>query len=305
MSDKQFDYIQAIAESGSLLKAADSMFITPSALSKYIQRLESELNVPLFDRVGKRFVLTYAGERYLEWQRRIHSINNDMHSQLNDIAELKEGRIRVGLYPIAGVYFSEYILPKFYERYPNIDIELLQKRNREVYTLLTEMKVDFALFTDESWEMDFFKMPIMSLERVILVPRDHHLIASAVPRPGFRYPWIDCALLKNERILLPANDSTGVTKLLTQRYGFTPHVTRQTDSFCDTLLRCVENGMGVTFGTDFCILAPSKIYDLVPLSYGNEPIKRNLVLAYHKSHYIDRASQYLIDLCKEIQTFRG
>ena len=76
--ERQYMYIRAIAEQGSILKAAERMYVTPSALSKHVQKMESALGVKLFDRVGKRFVLTYPGERYLYWQERMLALRENM-----------------------------------------------------------------------------------------------------------------------------------------------------------------------------------------------------------------------------------
>ena len=58
--------------------------------------------------------------------------------------------------------------------------------------------------------------------------------------------------------------------------------------------------MGITISTDFCIKVKDSNYKLMPLSYGEAPIIKNTVLAYHKNHYVDKAAQYLIDLCQDM-----
>lgn len=80
-------YIKAIAEQGSILKAAERMYVTPSALSKHVQKMESALGVKLFDRVGKKFVLTYPGERYLYWQERMLALRENMDEEMDGAGE--------------------------------------------------------------------------------------------------------------------------------------------------------------------------------------------------------------------------
>ena len=60
--DKNIQYILEVARCGGITKAANKLYITPSALSRFVQARENELNVLLFHRVGKRFVPTEAGE---------------------------------------------------------------------------------------------------------------------------------------------------------------------------------------------------------------------------------------------------
>ena len=66
-----YEYVVELARTGSVLKAAQNLCISSSALSKYILNIENEFGMPLFFRGGKIFTLTYAGERYLSWAREI------------------------------------------------------------------------------------------------------------------------------------------------------------------------------------------------------------------------------------------
>ena len=66
MNLKEQQYVCTLARCQSLSRAAEELFISPSALSVYISNLEKQLGIQLFDRIGKQFTLTYAGELYVE-----------------------------------------------------------------------------------------------------------------------------------------------------------------------------------------------------------------------------------------------
>ena len=66
MNLKEQEYVCALAENGTITAAAKELFISQPALSIYINNLEKSLGVRLFERVGKQFILTYAGEQYVE-----------------------------------------------------------------------------------------------------------------------------------------------------------------------------------------------------------------------------------------------
>ena len=78
--DKNVQYILEVAKCGGITKAANNLYITPSALSKFVQAREEELNVQLFHRIGKRFVLTAAGEYYVGRCKEIETIQRDHNS---------------------------------------------------------------------------------------------------------------------------------------------------------------------------------------------------------------------------------
>ncbi len=66
MDVRDYEYIVAIAEQGSITRAAAHLFITQSALTKFLQRTKRDLGLALFVRDGSRFRLTEAGRQYME-----------------------------------------------------------------------------------------------------------------------------------------------------------------------------------------------------------------------------------------------
>ena len=80
--DKNVQYILEVAKCGGITKAANNLYITPSALSKFVQAREEELNVQLFHRIGKRFVLTAAGEYYVGRCKEIETIQKEITIQM-------------------------------------------------------------------------------------------------------------------------------------------------------------------------------------------------------------------------------
>ena len=65
---KDLSYVIAIAKTQNITKAADMLYVTQLTLTKFLQNLEREMGQKLFKKLGNRFVLTYAGERYVAKQ---------------------------------------------------------------------------------------------------------------------------------------------------------------------------------------------------------------------------------------------
>ena len=65
MNVRDYEYIIAIAEQGSITRAATQLFITQPALTKFLKRTEDSLGLKLFNRNGNQFLLTEAGRRYV------------------------------------------------------------------------------------------------------------------------------------------------------------------------------------------------------------------------------------------------
>ncbi|MCD8009880.1 MAG: LysR family transcriptional regulator, partial [Lachnospiraceae bacterium] len=96
MDLKEQKYVCMLAECGNLTRAAEKLFISQPALSIYITNLEKNMGVRLFDRSGKRFVLTYAGERYVEKAKQMLQLEWEFNEELLVLAREETGRIRLG-----------------------------------------------------------------------------------------------------------------------------------------------------------------------------------------------------------------
>ena len=82
MNVKDYEYIVEIARQKSLSEAANRLCITQSALTKFLQRVEAQLGTPLFNRIGKRFVLTAIGQMYVNKGLEIMRLDQEMEDEL-------------------------------------------------------------------------------------------------------------------------------------------------------------------------------------------------------------------------------
>lgn len=115
MDIQQLRYFCAIVETGSITKAAQDMFITQPALTKSLQKLETELGLPLFDRVKKNLVLNDAGQSAYQH----FSAMLDQLSQLeHDFQKRRNIPDKIRIYNELTM-FSEYLLPEFNQIFPN------------------------------------------------------------------------------------------------------------------------------------------------------------------------------------------
>jgi len=89
-------YFIEIAQQQSIQAAADRLFVTSSTLSKYVQRLEKRFGVLLFERVGKKFILTYAGNRYLEWCIKQEQLSKACEAEMLHIVQEGRKKLRIG-----------------------------------------------------------------------------------------------------------------------------------------------------------------------------------------------------------------
>ena len=152
--DKNVQYILEVAKCGGITKAANNLYITPSALSKFVQAREEELNVQLFHRIGKRFVLTAAGEYYVGRCKEIETIQKEITIQMERFSSMSHGMIRIGVQPSFSDLVLKDIIPKFQESFPAVKIILQEYSTGELMELLKKQQVDVVLATIDQKDAD-------------------------------------------------------------------------------------------------------------------------------------------------------
>ena len=148
INNKNMEYVAAVAQYDSITAAAESLYISQPALSRFISNLEKRIGVTLFQRVGNRFLLTYEGERFLYHAKRIMEIEQELQNELSDINKQKQGRLRLALPVLRSPNILPRILPPFSRQYPNVDIIITELHSGFLENMLLDGDVDFAILND-------------------------------------------------------------------------------------------------------------------------------------------------------------
>ena len=118
------EYIVAIAEEQSLLKAAEKLFVTPSALSQYVSKLEAQLNTPLFTRSRAGWSPTTAGLLYIDLAKNVVALEHQTYTQISTVTSSFPCTISIGISPGRMVDMMASCFPAFNARFPNIKLVL-------------------------------------------------------------------------------------------------------------------------------------------------------------------------------------
>ena len=107
MEIHQLEYLIAVAEEGGFTRAAEKLLIAQPSLSQQIKKLEQEVGQPLFDRLPRGVVLTEAGQRLLEYARRVLNELSDAKKRVRDVGDHVSGSVTVGAIPT----IAPFVLP--------------------------------------------------------------------------------------------------------------------------------------------------------------------------------------------------
>ncbi len=204
--------IAALAETGSVTRAAGRLHLTQSALSHQLALLEDHLGTPLFERQQRPLKLTAAGEKLLELARRMLP---EVEAARQSIARLKaapparELRIAVECHTC-----YDWLMPAmdaYRERHPEVEQDLVPGFHAEPLTLLTELQADVAIVSEAKRQAGIAYHPLFAYEMVALTARGHALAARPYLAAGdfgretlITYPVPDRMLDLVRRVLKPA-----------------------------------------------------------------------------------------------------
>lgn len=127
--DPHLDMFLQVARFGSFAKAAEANYITPSAVIKQINRLESDLNVRLFHRTHRGLKLTKAGQSLLEDAPKIISLSHDIADRAYAAMESENNVIRIGTSPMTPAEVLIELWPKLSEILPDYKFEMIPYEN--------------------------------------------------------------------------------------------------------------------------------------------------------------------------------
>lgn len=175
MDLRQLEMFEAIVQTGSFTRAGEKLFVSQSAVSRQIKLLEDELGDQIFQRIHKRIYLTPTGEILLQYTRRIFNEVRLMTSQINDLTNLRRGRLRLAGGMSVCTYLFPPLLKRYHELYPNIELTIATGISEEILRMIRDNEVDLALLSLPLSEPDLEVRPALTEELVLVMQNGHPL----------------------------------------------------------------------------------------------------------------------------------
>ncbi len=299
MNTRQLKYVLAVAEEKNFSKAAKKLFIAQPSLSQYIQKLEEELGVELFDRTTSPIRLTYAGDIYVKSAAKILDFEKQLSQQMHDVVNSQKGRLIIGVSPYRSTYLVPESLGIFHKKFPEIEIVLVEKINAELEYLVLKGEVDIAFTALPVKKEEFDYEPIMTEDIILAVPRkDYDSKLTSTPNDNNFTP-VNLRKFKDASFITLNSDQMmhKLTMSLCKQAGFKPKIILECRGI-DAAHAMVTAGIGVTF-------VPSTL-----IKYGNfmkhphyytiDDIfpKREVSVIYRKNRYLSKAALAFISILK-------
>jgi DNA-binding transcriptional LysR family regulator len=170
-------YVDEVARTGSIRKAADHLNVTASAVNRRIMDLEEELGAQLFERRPRGVRLTAAGEVFVHYLREQDSDLERMKSQIEDLKGLRRGTVRIACSQALALDFLPRQIAEFRARHPLVAFDVKVLDHEQAMAALAAYEVDLVLVFRPPFLPSF--QPLMSLDqRIVAVMSSAHPLAS-------------------------------------------------------------------------------------------------------------------------------
>ena len=288
--------LKEVAEQGSFSAAAESLAYTQSAVSQQIAALERESGTTLVDRGPRGIRLTDAGRALVQHAEDILCRLGAAEAELEAIAGLRGGRVRLSAFPTAGATIVPLAVKTFMARHPGVEMQLVEREPEDGVAMLKSGELDIALSigyegagtvhnpTDGVEEIDLFEDPTY-----LAMPADHRYARKARTRLSdfADESWIHSA----------CKGTCGAVALRAlHNAGFEPTIVFETDDY-NVAQGLVAAGMGVTLLPEMALRNLRE--DIVVRPLGTQVTHRRIMACLLQGAYRSPATDAMLGILQE------
>jgi DNA-binding transcriptional LysR family regulator len=285
-----------VADHSSFSLAASELSMSPSALSRRIDRLENALGVRLFERTTRKVSLTSMGREFLRKAREILDGLEESMMSIRGIAEKMRGEITVSCVPTAVRYFLPKVLQAYHQQYPQIIARIVDEGANDVLTSVAHGEADFGLNYIGAQDPDLDFEAVMKDPYVLACHKDHRLAKRK------KVTWAEIS--KHEYITVTKDSGNRI--ILDQALADSSVRPRW---FCEvrhvlTVVAFVQAGMGIA-AVPRLAMPPSSHPELVSIPLIGPAITRTIGLIRRHGRQLPAPAQHLYDMILSMRQNAG
>lgn len=280
----------AVADTGSFSAASELLFLTQPAVSKRVASLETELDVHLFDRIGRKVTLTEAGSALLLRARTILQQVEDSKRAIQNLSGHIAGKLSIGTSHHIGLHRLPPILRAFTHAYPDVELDLhfmdseeacqaIEHGQLELGIVTLPLKPEKILCTHEVWRdpLDIvvnLDHPLTTLK--VITPKQLADFTAILPTRGTYTRQIFEQTLQKHKLQLKVGLST---------------------NYLETIKMMVSVGLGWSVLPRSMLSKELKTLDIIDIK-----LERKLGIVCHSGHTLSNAAKAMSDMLKSYTT---
>jgi len=292
LDSRQLRAFGTLARTGSFTLAAKQLYLSQSAVSHSMKALEQEVGCRLLDRMGKKVLLTQAGETLLHHAERILQEMSTARAALEQLGKWGRGRLRIGASTTACQYILPGVLRDFKREFPTMLITIEPGDTAKALDLLRTNQIDLGIMLEPKNEEQLDFHSLFSDELAFLVSSNHrwaleqHVVRAEIPKQNY----------------VLYNKASYTFRLIEQYFRGEDMVLNTVIELgsMDAIKELVKLGLGVSIIAPWIAAKELQEKSLASLPLGKRKLKRNWGIAHWRTRRLTLAEETLITLCKTV-----
>jgi DNA-binding transcriptional LysR family regulator len=272
-------------------RAGEEINLSQPSVSVRIRQLENELRVKLFEQLGKKVVLTDAGQLLVPYANRVIAAVDDAHHAIDELQGLERGSLRIGASTTPGMYLVPQVVARFKRSHPKIDIHLRIKDTRDVEDGVLSNEFDFGFVGGHLVAAEVSAHAWLTDELLLVVSPDHRLRNKKTVRKQD---------LEGESFIVresgSATRATIVTQLQQANFELETVIEMENP---ESIKKAVQSGLGIAFISKFAIATELKAKTLTAIRVRDLTINRELKIVHRKDKHLSRAAVAFIEMARD------
>jgi DNA-binding transcriptional LysR family regulator len=280
---RQLRVFTEVSRLGSMARAAETLHLTPPAISMQIKEIETQVGLSLFDREGRQVSLSTAGEYFLVHAKRLLAALRDTENAMARFKKLESGLLTVGMVSTAK-YFVPRLLARFRRDHPGVDVRLVVANNREqLIVLMQSGEIDLSVMGRPPKEIATRSEAFAAHPMVFVGPPGHPLLRVGHPPVAALapYPFIVRELGSGTRAAM---------QQFFAEHRFEPQITMEMSSN-ETIKQAVMADMGISFLSLHTVGLELRSGLLVMLDVEHTPVMRTWNVVHLESKVLSPAAE--------------
>ena len=278
----------SVAKHLNYTRAGEEVHLSQPSVSVRMKHLESELGVKLFEQLGKKVVLTEAGQLLVPYANRVISAIGDASHAIEELQGLDRGSLRIGASTTPGMYIIPRTIARFKQLHPRIDVHLGIRDTREIEDGVIRNEFDFGFVGGHLAGDDVHVLPWLTDELVLIVPFGHTLARKKIVKRD--------DLMKERFIGRESGSATRATVADRLKEWETQLETVIEMENPESVKKAVQSGLGIAFISKFAVETELKAKALAVVKIPKLAISRELKIVYRRDKHLSRAARAFIKI---------
>ncbi len=281
-----------VAKLLSFNKAAERLHYAQSSISAQIQALETELGVQLFDRLGRRILLTEAGERLVPYAERIVDLADETQAEIGGGGE-PAGSLIIRIPESLSTHRLPPVISEFSARFPRVRLNLTNCAHEGLQKDLRSGVIDLAFLLTDSFQAVDMEVEAVGFESIVLVAcPSHHLAKEKLVHTRdlqgdiLLLSTVDCSYRRLFEKMLAEEDVSLDPTLIFHSV--------------ETLKRCVMAGVGITILPEISVSKDIAKGTLTRLAWEEDKFEVAVLMIWSKGRWLSPTLRAFMDTARKV-----